>query len=121
MPETNRYDPTVPKLRSDGEETAKESVDQYGSAFVNNGPGYFEKITPADPTLGGLSKGPCDYILVDTDAATVTVQGAENDPESHVSPPLAKDVWHRMRVSQITAISAGNVWAGWIRRPPGLT
>ena len=59
---------------------------------------------------------PCNAVLVDEAAATIT--GTDAEGSAATSPPLAANLWHAMSFASITATSAasGKVWIGWYHR-----
>ena len=97
------------------------SVDAEENAFITDSLRYFVPIV-----VNTALSFPCDAILIVGAAGTVqtiSVFGAEQRASDTnagvVALTLACNVWHKMAVSNVSALGGGNAVAGYLRRPEG--
>lgn len=101
----------------DRQELSFREVNEMGSAFVSGTIRYWVQVTPGVGAIDA-SGVPCDAVWVDTDAATVTGKQADNQgAAATATPALPSGRWVEFSFYTITAVSSGNVWAGWYRKP----
>lgn len=63
------------------------------------------------PSATAIDGGPCDFIWVTTEDATVT--GTLADGEAFTTPALRSRMFNAFSFATITAVSAGSVYVGW--------
>lgn len=68
------------------------------------------------PDPNDVPNGPCDCVWVDTDDATITGISADGTT-SQTTQALPNKQWVAMSFKRITAVSAGNVYIGWYKKP----
>lgn len=115
MSKGNQVSPATPNVTA-GILQETDEIDPRGNKRVSARIGYWVQHTPGGSLI---TLGPCDAVLVTTDGAVLTGVSADeaDGAMAAAGPPLAANMWHPMGMKKITAVSAGNVWIGWYRKP----
>lgn len=99
------------KKRQPATGAGEPQIDSCGNTLVS---ASIRRAVALVPGGGDIPNWPCDAILLSEDA-TVTVQLEED--VGTIALPLVGGVWHGLACRKVTGVTAGTVFAGWLRNP----